>query len=87
MRMLLFSLFCSTGLQRECNRGTLVIQVLVQHAAGMAVFSFIRLILRQDQGGETVKILQFLIKKLCKYMNSHMMNKVTRHESIYVYTI
>jgi len=53
----------------------------------MAAFSFNMLILRQDQGFETIKILQFLIKKLCRYMNSHMMNKVTRHERLYVYTI
>lgn len=52
-----------------CNRAILVIQILVKYTAGMAGFSFTELILRQDQGAEAVKILQFLIKKLCKYMN------------------
>lgn len=85
-RMHLFKLFCIrnfAGTLQQCHLGYLR-PCRAQSCHGS--FSFIRLTLRQDQGDETVKILQFLIKKLCKYMNSHMMNKVTRHERVYVYT-
>lgn len=60
--------FSLASLQGVCSRAASIIQVLVKHTAGIAAFPFISLILRQDQGEETVKILQFLIKKLCKYM-------------------
>lgn len=42
------TVFALASLQGVCNRATLVIQVLEQHIAGMAAFSFNRFILRQN---------------------------------------